>query len=231
MAGGMPCLLDRKDRIGQEASGHMEALFRFPTFYRLKHDLLRHLNKTEDLDLTEFLSRRSVLDVGCGPFSYGFDTDLPASLVGLDLSSEFVRAMAAKDPESLYIVSSAKNIPFADNTFDTALLRFVIHHIPGDTAELLREVARVTRRHIVIFDHVRSDVPWKRFVQMAYWNAFDSGHHYHSVEEWEALMRPYRVMASNRSGLMFGNVCKIVLDLDIDTGPNHARRSLFGRQH
>jgi len=209
----LPILLDEHDRVAQERAGHMEALFRFPSFYRLKFSLLRVLNRTDDLELAEFLKDRQIVDVGCGPFTYGYDVTLPRSIVGLDLSPQFVRAASTHDPDNLYVVASAKKIPFADNTFDTALLRFVIHHIPGDTAELLREVARVARGYMIIFDHVRSDVPWQRIVQTTYWNTFDSGHHYNTMTEWDELLRPYRVVTFRRTGRMFGNVCQIILDL------------------
>ncbi len=223
----MPVLLEEAAREKQGTAGHAESLFRLPSFYRFKHELLKHLNPTDTIELTDHLRGQSVLDVGCGPFAYGFDTALPSSIVGLDMSEEFVRAMTGQDPGNLYVVASAKKIPFADGSFDTALLRFVMHHIPGDMAELLAEVARVTRRRLVIFDHVRSDVPWQRSVQTTYWNLFDSGHHYNTVGEWEQLLRPYRVLESRRSGRMFGNVCHIVLDLEAAAESGTRRRPLF----
>ena len=48
---------------------------------------------------------------------------------------------------------------------------------------------------------------------MAYWKVFDSGCHYNSLSEWDRLLSPYRVVAFQRTGKMFGNVCQIVLDL------------------
>ena len=210
---GMPLLLEDPDGISQAKAGHAEALFRFPSFYKLKHNVLSVLNATDDLNLGDLIREKRVVDVGCGPFTYGYDATLPASIVGLDRSPQFVRAIGERDPANLYLVADAKKIPFADKAFDTAFLRFVIHHIPGDTSELLREVARVTRGHLVIFDHVRSDVPWQRAIQMTYWNAFDSGHHYNTMGEWDELLRPYRVVQFRRTGQMFGNVCQIVLDL------------------
>jgi SAM-dependent methyltransferase len=225
---GIPILLEDEGRATQQAAGPAESLFRFPSIYRLKHDLLQHLNKTNPIELSDHLRGQRVLDVGCGPFSYGYDRSLPRSIAGLDLSPEFVQASAREYGDSFHLVASANRIPFADKTFDTALLRFVIHHIPGDTRQLLREVARVTRRRLIIFDHVRSDLPWQSSVQTTYWKMFDSGHHYNTVAEWEELLRPYRVLESRRSGLMFGNVCHIALDLEDDPLPGVVRAPLFG---
>jgi SAM-dependent methyltransferase len=213
IVGDVPVLLDVRDRARQDSAGHMEALFRFPSFYWLKMQLLLLLNKTDDLTLTDYLRHKHVLDVGCGPFIYGYDATLPSSIVGLDLSPQFVRAISRHDPSNFYLVGNARAIPFADKSFDVSFLRYVIHHIPGDTATLLSEVARVTREYLIIFDHVRSDVPWQRAVQLTYWTSFDSGHHYNSMREWDGLLRPYRVAAFRRTGRMFGNVCQAILDL------------------
>ena len=213
IADGVPLILDDQDRAERPTAGHMEALFRFPSLYRMKINLLRRLNTTAELTLAHFLQQKRVVDVGCGPFIYGYDATLPRSIVGLDLSAEFVRAIGDRDPANLYVVANARKIPFADKTFDIAFLCFVIHHVPGDTAPLLHEVARVTRNHLIIFDHVRSDVAWKRNVQTAYWNLLDSGHHYNTLGEWDELLRPYCVVEFLRTGRMFGNVCEIVLDL------------------
>lgn len=208
---GVPFMVDESEH--QTQAGHMEALFRFPSFYWLKINLLLKLNRTDDLPLADRIRQKTVLDVGCGPFIYGYDAKLPASIVGLDLSTHFVQAMSKHDPQNLYLVANAKKIPFADKSFDVAFLRYVVHHIPGDTRELLTEVARVTRNYLIIFDHVRSDVPWQRSIQMTYWKSFDSGHHYNTRGEWDELLRPYHVAAFHRTGRMFGNICQIILDL------------------
>ena len=208
---GVPFLVD--DGEHQALAGHMEKLFRFPAFYRLKINLLLRLNKTDDLPLMDYLRRKNVLDVGCGPFIYGYDATQPSSIVGLDLSPHFVRAMSKHDTKNLYLLANARKIPFANKSFDVSFLRYVIHHIPGDTSELLAEVVRVSRDYLIIFDHVRSDVPWQQSIQMTYWKSFDSGHHYNTRGEWDELLRPYRVVAFHRTGRMFGNICQIILDL------------------
>jgi SAM-dependent methyltransferase len=210
---GVPFLVDPREQPMKGVSANMEALFHFPSLYWLKINLLLRLNKTNDLDLRDFLRQKSVLDIGCGPFIYGYDASLPASIIGVDLSPQFVLAMSKHDPNNLYIVGNANSTPFADKSFDVSFLRYVIHHIPGDTGLLLAEAARVTRGYLIIFDHVRSDVPWQQTIQTAYWRTFDSGHHYNAMSEWNELLKPYRVAAFHRTGRMFGNICQIVLDL------------------
>jgi phosphatidylethanolamine/phosphatidyl-N-methylethanolamine N-methyltransferase len=52
------------------------------------------------------------------------------------------------------------NLPFADDTFDTAVATFVFCSVP-DPATCLREMARVVKPtgKILLLDHVRIDVP------------------------------------------------------------------------
>ena len=52
------------------------------------------------------------------------------------------------------IVYDGKKIPFKDNEFDTALIAYVLHHCE-EPIEVLKEVIRVTRGNIVIFEDTK----------------------------------------------------------------------------
>lgn len=186
-------------------------LFSRPLLYRTKVNLLLRLNKTDDISVEQLLLGKSVLDVGCGPFTYGYDTKLPGSITGIDLSPQFVQSMSAQDPNNFYMVASAGKIPYADKSFDVSLLRYILHHIPDHTENILREVARVTRGQILIIDHVRSEFFLQSKIQAAYWTVFDGGHHYYSIREWDRLLAPFTVTTFRRTGKMFGNICQIIL--------------------
>lgn len=52
------------------------------------------------------------------------------------------------------VVYNGKKIPFRDNEFDTALVAYVLHHCEGPI-KVLKEVIRVTKGNIVIFEDTK----------------------------------------------------------------------------
>lgn len=52
------------------------------------------------------------------------------------------------------VVYDGKNIPFKNNEFDIALIAYVLHHCE-EPIEVLKEVIRVTRGNIVIFEDTK----------------------------------------------------------------------------
>ncbi len=186
-----------------------ERLFNNTRVYRTKMALLGLLNPLPKDALDPWTAGREVLDLGCGPFQYLYDPHAPSLRVGVDRAAD---AMARADrayPRSLHLVASVGDpLPFADKSFDVALLLFVLHHLPPAIVPgVLLEAARVARRYVLVFDHTRSDVAWQRRVQQAYWDAFDGGDLYRSQSEWDALWRGYEVQEQRRLGRLFGNVC------------------------
>jgi len=102
-------------------------------------------------ELLEFITKvagQRILDIGCGLGPYmaelnkrGFDC------AGVDGNPGVARAAAARGRSVL--VMDARALAFRDATFDTCLLIEVIEHI-HDFELVLRDVARVARRNIVI---------------------------------------------------------------------------------
>ena len=89
-----------------------------------------------------------VLDVGCGP---GALTRLLANRVGasrvtaVDPSEAFVEAARSRLPDGVEVRRAfADDLPFADDTFDTAVAQLVVQFMPDPVAGL-REMARVTK--------------------------------------------------------------------------------------
>jgi SAM-dependent methyltransferase len=83
-------------------------------------------------------------------------------------------------------------LPFGDRSFDVALLSNVVHHA-SDQAALVREVCRVTRRRVIVKDHLAE-------TRLAYgklaildvlgnrrFGASTTGH-YQSTGAWDALI-------------------------------------------
>ena len=90
-----------------------------------------------------------ILDVGCGDGTI-------ASLIAAESGATFIQGidvLARPTPRIPVQVFDGNNIPYADDSFDVALLVDVVHHA-SEPMVLLREVARVART-ILIKDHFR----------------------------------------------------------------------------
>jgi len=94
--------------------------------------------------------RASVLDVGCG------DGLLAATLARLRPELAITGVEVAPRPGCHIPVTAfdGRTLPFADGSFDAALIVDVLHHT-NDPAVLFREIVRVARSCVVIKDHLR----------------------------------------------------------------------------
>jgi SAM-dependent methyltransferase len=116
----------------------------------------------------------TVLDVGTGA------ADIPVALLeraardgrrlrvtGIDSRQEVLAAAVARRPglattDGLELqVGDGRSLPFPDRSFDIAHTSMVVHHLPPAAAVgLLREMARVARRGIVLNDLLRGRGAW-----------------------------------------------------------------------
>jgi SAM-dependent methyltransferase len=102
------------------------------------------------------------------------------------------------------------HLPFADASFDVALLINVLHHA-ANLRGLLREVSRVSRRRIVIKDHLANS--WAQRQQLAILDVLGncgSGAvvkgRYLSDSEWDSVFAQFQDMKVGRyDGLRFRN--------------------------
>src|SRR5262245_27708470 len=85
----------------------------------------------------------TVVNVGAGAGSYE-PTD--RYLVAVEPSREMIRQRRSAAP---VVHASATDLPFLDGAFDAALAVLTVHHWP-DRTRGLRELARMTRRRVVI---------------------------------------------------------------------------------
>jgi len=114
------------------------------------------------LPLLVGLDRPRLLDVGCG------SADLPAMLVecttgrlravGVDIKRLHVAQIS---PSVRPVVADARRLPFADRSFDVVTASLFLHHFDGpQAAVVLRELARLARRALVVNDLRRARVPY-----------------------------------------------------------------------
>jgi SAM-dependent methyltransferase len=98
-------------------------------------------------DLAAVAAGQRVLDVGCGPGALTAELvrRVGASAVtAVDPSESFVAAAHERHPDVDVRRAGAERLPFADDTFDTALAQLVVHFM-ADPVAGLHEMARVTR--------------------------------------------------------------------------------------
>jgi ubiquinone/menaquinone biosynthesis C-methylase UbiE len=133
------------------------------------------------------LDRHSqILDVGCGKgfMIHDFAQLIPGiSVYGLDISV-YAITNAIEDMKPFVFVGDAKNLPFADKTFDLVISINTVHNLPlPECEQALREIQRVTKRGAFItVDAYRNDEERKR---MDIWNL--TAQTYMHVDDWIRL--------------------------------------------
>jgi SAM-dependent methyltransferase len=99
------------------------------------------------VELAEPQAGQRVLDVGCGPGALTVQLVSrfgPGSVSAIDPSAPFVAAIQSRFPEVDVRLGKAEQLPFDDQSFDSALAQLVVHFMTDPIAGL-REMARVTK--------------------------------------------------------------------------------------
>ena len=87
-----------------------------------------------------------VLDVGAGPGALTaalVERVGPAGVTAVDPSESFVAALRERQPDATVLHAAAEELPFEDDTFDTAIAQLVVHFMK-DPVRGLSEMRRVT---------------------------------------------------------------------------------------
>lgn len=140
-------------------------------------------------ELSAFINEDSklILDIGSGDGSISKliqDNNSAVHIYGLDVMAR---------PSSLITVKSydGKNIPYNDNIFDIAMFVDVLHHL-AHIKELLLEAKRVSKKYILIKDHVYKSK--FDFTTLKFMDDFGNKpygvarvYNYLKEEEWQAI--------------------------------------------
>jgi len=185
--------------------GLAEATFLSPSGYSAVVRLKRMAYKDAALGVDDYVRGQTVLDVGCGP-----SLDLPHMENGHRLSAR------RENPSERYRFAQASitDLPFPDKSFDSSIVSITIHHVDDPEHAMMRELLRVTRSHIVIFDHLRADNRLLQSIQDTYWRLFDGGCNYMRWGEWEQFLQGATVVRKLQTGAIFGHVVKLVCKVD-----------------
>lgn len=158
--------------------------------------LLASMQFVEDIDIKDC----TVLDIGCG---YGwcelnFLGRGVKKIVGVEISeADLVTIKKNINDARLELrVSSAINLPFESNSFDTVVSWEVIEHIPRESEELMfSEVCRVLRPGGVFYMSTPRQSFWSNVLDPAWWLA---GHRHYA----QSTLMKY----ANSSTLVVDNV-------------------------
>lgn len=130
--------------------------------------------------------RSSLLDVGCakGFMLHDLEELIPGVTVkGVDIS-EYAITNSMDNIKSKVQIADAKELPFADNSFDVVISINTIHNLDhDDCVQALREIERVSRMgSFITVDAYRNDDEKER---MFAWNL--TAKTIMSVDEWVSL--------------------------------------------
>jgi SAM-dependent methyltransferase len=129
----------------------------------------------------------SVLDIGCGDGNIGRlirEKQAGITVHGLEI-------MARPSCEIEYSLFDGSRLPYEDGSFDVCLFVDVLHH-SDDPALLLHEAARVSRRYVLLKDHLSENVFDFATLSVMDWvgnqpHGVRSINNYKSRRQWDAL--------------------------------------------
>ena len=140
-----------------------------------------------------------VLDVGCGDglISHLIQTRRPdVSIEGIDVLTREAAWIPVKHFDGY-------RIPYPDKSFDAVMFVDVLHHATG-AKELLAEARRVSRRHVILKDHVLKGILAGRTLRFMDW--VGNAHHgvvlpynYWSEQQWAETFADLRLRTEYRT--------------------------------
>ena len=96
-------------------------------------------------------STGNILDLGCGTGSYTSIVDREGC-VGIDLHNNALKIAKKYCKCSEFIVSSAFNLPFRDETFDIVFMWEILEYLkPGSESKLIQEVHKISTTKAQLF--------------------------------------------------------------------------------
>jgi ubiquinone/menaquinone biosynthesis C-methylase UbiE/uncharacterized protein YbaR (Trm112 family) len=102
------------------------------------------------------LERGTVLEVGCGAGHHSVNLARRGfQVTSIDLSVNGLLAAQARasreQQDVFFLCGDVKHLPFEDNQFDVCFCSLILHHFVGLDG-IVKELARVTKRHFVAFE-------------------------------------------------------------------------------
>ena len=110
------------------------------------------------LDAEIDIKNKTVLDLGTGTGAWAvmFEQKNAQSITGVDFASKMLNVSKKKHPSINFIIGDAENLEnIADNSFDIVTASYVVHGVKIERrANILKEMQRISKQHVVIHDFV-----------------------------------------------------------------------------
>lgn len=132
----------------------------------LERNFVHSMNAVEKHILVE---GKAVMDLGTGTGAWAANFKRRGALqvTGVDFSGKMLEEAKNNYPLMEFVQGDAENLEkFADNSFDIVTASFVLHGVKEHKrANMLREMRRVSRKHIVIHDFIGKTPLFIRFLE------------------------------------------------------------------
>ena len=133
-------------------------------FYQSANPLVSYLhNRRIEIvrDFTRKTNSRSLLEVGSGDgYVLKALSDLPVSLTGIEISEKRIERSRALVPQAEIVAGDAREMPFADHSFDIVVCSEVLEHVP-EPERAIEEMKRVVRPGGLVIVTVPQERNWQ----------------------------------------------------------------------
>ena len=126
-------------------------------FYRYKRKQFLKLLNTVDF------SRKSVLELGCGPGGNLQEVweKSPKRLAGADISEDMIRLSREKLPNEIELVKiDGTSLPFKNKEFDYVFTATVLQHNTDEEMlkKIMAEICRVSKEKVFLFERIEKSI-------------------------------------------------------------------------
>ena len=218
LVSNIPIFFPTKKAEKHLSIGVASQLFDAPILYDWLVRLKVFIAPDNQLGIRDITDGHSLLNIGCGTNVEAphleYDIHAVTTFSAVDLSESLVVAAqkrcSRKDAD--FCVASIQNLPYADSSFDVVIIPFVLHHLPFPVSEGLSEAMRVSRKYVIVYDHIKSSGAIMGGLQQVYWNVLDGGHQYLNEAEWELVLEGLSVPRHVRTGAIGNHVYKFLIE-------------------
>jgi ubiquinone/menaquinone biosynthesis C-methylase UbiE len=160
--------MSEKQPLGRSV---IESLYHYEAFNRMRthraEALISHIYPDG------ISSSEKVLEIGTGKGDMFrvLSTMYPQQITSLDIEDQVVSTNRVPGDR---LIADGARLPFADDSFDSIVLCFVLHHIPeGIIPDVIQECLRTAKKTIILEDSIDGNTPLKQWLTEFYVKGFD----------------------------------------------------------